>query len=176
MQPLVNSCIRAIEGMKSSPGPALQDIPAVLESIAANGITIKTCENADLRFHDEVQVKYCASLVTNLESRFTDLPIISCFALFDPSLFVSDTNYGYDQIEILCNHYKLDLMSCKQEWMRFKEVIRSASTQTCSNIMNELLLANYRISSNSFRGIYSFQVLPAAATKRGRLLNEGGFY
>ena len=26
------------------------------------------------------------------------------------------------------------------------------------------------ISSNSFRGIYSFQVLPAAATKRGRLL------
>ena len=28
----------------------------------------------------------------------------------------------------------------------------------------------YRISSNSFRGIYSFQVLPAAATKRGRLL------
>ena len=35
---------------------------------------------------------------------------------------------------------------------------------------------NYRISSNSFRGIYSFQVLPAAATKRGRLLNEGGYY
>ena len=34
----------------------------------------------------------------------------------------------------------------------------------------------YRISSNSFRGIYSFQVLPAAATKRGRLLNEGGYY
>ena len=33
----------------------------------------------------------------------------------------------------------------------------------------------YRISSNSFRGIYSFQVLPAAATKRGRLLNEGGY-
>ena len=23
--------------------------------------------------------------MTNLESRFTDLPIISCFALFDPS-------------------------------------------------------------------------------------------
>ena len=35
---------------------------------------------------------------------------------------------------------------------------------------------HYRISSNSFRGIYSFQVLPAAATKRGRLLNEGGYY
>ena len=34
----------------------------------------------------------------------------------------------------------------------------------------------YRISSNSFRGIYSFQVLLAAATKRGRLLNEGGYY
>ena len=34
----------------------------------------------------------------------------------------------------------------------------------------------YRISSNSFRGNYSFQVLPAAATKRGRLLNEGGYY
>ena len=34
----------------------------------------------------------------------------------------------------------------------------------------------YRISSNSFRGIYSFQVLPAAATKRGRLLNEGGYF
>ena len=34
----------------------------------------------------------------------------------------------------------------------------------------------YRISSNSFCGIYSFQVKPAAATKRGRLLNEGGYY
>ena len=56
------------------------------------------------------------------------LPIISCLALFDPSLFASDTNYD-DQIEIICNHYKLDLMSCKQEWMGFKEVIRSASTQ-----------------------------------------------
>ena len=38
------------------------------------------------------------------------------------------------------------------------------------------LTITYRISSNSFRGIYSFQVLPAAATKRGRLLNEGGYY
>ena len=37
-------------------------------------------------------------------------------------------------------------------------------------------MGDYRISSNSFRGIYSFQVLPAAATKRGRLLNEGGYY
>ena len=48
VQPLVNSSIRAIEGMKSSPGPALQDLPAVFENIAANGITIKKCENADL--------------------------------------------------------------------------------------------------------------------------------
>ena len=39
-----------------------------------------------------------------------------------------------------------------------------------------LAIVTYRISSNSFRGIYSFQVLPAAATKRGRLLNEGGYY
>ena len=90
----INPCIRAIEGMKSSPGPAHQDLPAVLENIAANGITIKMCENADLRFHDEVlKLKYRASLVTSLESRFTDPPIISCnllFCLFDPSLFVSD--------------------------------------------------------------------------------------
>ena len=42
-------------------------------------------------------------------------------------------------------------------------------------IMGTIFLV-YRISSNSFRGIYSFQVLPAAATKRGRLLNEGGYY
>ena len=30
--------------------------------------------------------------------------------------------------------------------MGFKEVIRSTSTQTCSNIMNELLLANYSLA------------------------------
>ena len=35
---------------------------------------------------------------------------------------------------------------------------------------NGPVITMYRISSNSFRGIYSFQVLPAAATKRGRLL------
>ena len=51
VQPLVNCCIRAIEEM-NSPGPALQDLPAVLENIAAYGITIKMCENVDLRFHD----------------------------------------------------------------------------------------------------------------------------
>ena len=65
--------------------------------------------------------------------------------MFDPTLFVSDTDYGFDQIEILCNHYKLDLMSCKQEWMGFKEVM-STSTQTCSNIVNELLFANYSLA------------------------------
>ena len=48
----------------------------------------------------------------------------------------------------------------------------------CENlpIHAETTIEIYRISSNSFRGIYSFQVLPAAATKRGRLLNEGGYY
>ena len=68
------------------------------------------CEHADLRFHDGVQVKYCASLVTNLKSRFTDLPIVSCFALV---LQIPITVKV--KLEILCIHYKLDLMSCKQE-------------------------------------------------------------
>ena len=103
------------------------------------------CEHADLRFHDGVQVKYCASLVTNLKSRFTDLPIVSCFASFDPSF--ADTNYGNDQIRNTLHSLQIGFNVVQAGvWMGFKEVIRRAYTQTCSNIMNELLFSNYSLA------------------------------
>ena len=96
-------------------------------------------ENGNIRFLNEIQIKYCDPLIKNLENRFTDLPIISCFSLFDPTLLKSMTDNGVAQIETFC---KLDILSCKQEWVAFKEVIRSDQAKASTEILKELLLSN----------------------------------
>ena len=84
---------------------------------------------------------------------------------------MSDTDYGYDQIEILCNHYKLDLMSCKQEWMGFKEVIRSASTLNMLKYRERVtfcpLSLAYPLLSNLAGFALSLQVSMMQNVKRG---------
>ena len=145
VQPLITSCIRAIEGMKDVPGPALQSLQTVLEELANNDIVVVTGENADTHFHDNIQVKYCEALVSNLQNRFPDLPVISAFSVFDPALLTSDPTCGYDKLETLCNHYKFDVIECKQEWIGFREMIRE-NNMACTTIMNELLKSSYSLA------------------------------
>ena len=90
--------------MKATPGPALQSLSTVLENLANNVIAIKTMENADKHFHDDVQVTFCESLVSKLQNRFPDLPIISSFSIFDRNNLTEDPSYGFDQLETLCKH------------------------------------------------------------------------
>ena len=84
VQPLITSCIGAIEGMKTTPGLVLQNLSIVMENLTSSGIAIKTMENADKHFHDNVQVKFCESLLSNLQNRFPDLRIISSFLSLTP--------------------------------------------------------------------------------------------
>ena len=145
VQPLITSCIRTIEGMKDVPGPALQSLQTVLAELANNDIVIVTGENADTHFHDNIQVKYCEALVSNLQNRFPDLPVISAFSVFDPALLTSDPTCGYDKLETLCNHYKFDVIECEQEWIGFREIIRE-NNMACTTIMNELLKCSYSLA------------------------------
>lgn len=72
VQPLVSACIKVIQGMRKSPGPALQGLTAVLQSPTDNDICIKTKDGEEQTFHCEVQEKYSDSLVANLTDRFPD--------------------------------------------------------------------------------------------------------
>ena len=64
IHPLVHSCVATIKGMKGNSGPALQSLPSVLENFAAGGIIMKMIENDDVRFLNEIQIKYCDALIT----------------------------------------------------------------------------------------------------------------
>ena len=86
LQLLITSCIRAIEGMKDVPGPALQSCPAVLGKLTNNYIMVVTGRNADTQSHNNIQVKCCEALVSNLQNRFCNLSVISASSVFDPAL------------------------------------------------------------------------------------------
>ena len=80
--------------------------------ILISGIT----EEIKKRFKDEVQDKYCDTLVEHLGRRFPDLPLIKAFQLFDSQQmpYSEHDNYGNDFISELFDHYDTDRCSaCK---------------------------------------------------------------
>ena len=53
------------------------------------------------------------------------LLLISSFSVLDPKLFKLDISYGYD-IEMLSSHYKLNTLTCKEEWLAYKQMHQDA--------------------------------------------------
>ena len=135
VQQLVGTCIEAIKRLANSPGPAMLTMNTVIDCLTNEHHTeiagVTDCNRQ--AFDTNIRQKYCLALEQHLQKRFPDLPIISSFQVFDPSLLpVSNDDmqkYGENHISELSYHYDIDDCNAQQEWTNFRLVMKN----TCSD-------------------------------------------
>ncbi|CAG2229673.1 unnamed protein product [Mytilus edulis] len=98
--------------------------------------------------------------IKDLENRFPDLPQLESFSVFDPNSIPGDQmevdGYGREKIEILSDHFKMDLVPLNQAWRLLRSTIQtddSLKSLSASMVMQNWLTNHFRPLQNGFSAI-----------------------
>ncbi|CAG2186740.1 unnamed protein product [Mytilus edulis] len=118
----------------------------VIDDLIKENFKVKSPTEEEFdKFERQVYFPYIDHVVENLEKRFPDLPLLESFSVFDPNSVPEDPEeadgYGREQIGILSDHFKMDLVPLSQEWRLLKNTINtddSLKSLSASLIMQQL--------------------------------------
>ncbi|XP_076113346.1 zinc finger protein 862-like [Mytilus galloprovincialis] len=159
VRPLVTGTIKTIQSFKERHGEHYASVGKVIDDLIKENFKVKSPTEEEFdKFERQVYFPYIDHVVENLEKRFPDLPLLESFSVFDPNSVPEDPEeaegYGREQIGILSDHFKIDLVPLSQEWRLLKNTINtddSLKSLSASLIMQQLagkLVAGFPLLSS----------------------------